>query len=156
MADETVKSDKPRHIGELIDGELMSRLDVLDVLSRKVLQGKIQGQRQSKRRGAGAEFADHRPYTVGDDLRHVDWNIYGRLDQLFVKIFLEEQDLSVQILADNSLSMTAGTEEKELSVKRLAAALGHVDLVNNSRLSMSLFSDVITVRLANYIGRHNV
>src|SRR5512146_645682 len=113
----------------LLDPKFMARLDSLDVLSRKILQGKLQGERRSKRRGQSVEFADHRPYVVGDDLRFVDWNIYGRLEQLFLKLFLEEQDLTVHILADTSASMSVGDPSKDLFAKRLTAALGYVSLV---------------------------
>ena len=76
----------------------MSRLDQLDILSRKLLAGKLKGERRSKRRGQSVEFADYRNYVVGDDLRFIDWNIYARLDKLFLKLFLEEEDLSLFIL----------------------------------------------------------
>ena len=88
----------PTTIEELLGGGLMSRLDRLDVLSRKVFSGKVHGERRSRRRGQSVDFADYRPYTAGDDLRFVDWNIYARLESLFLKLFLEEEDLS---LAEN-------------------------------------------------------
>jgi uncharacterized protein (DUF58 family) len=138
---------------DLLDPKFMARLDSLDLLSRKILQGKLQGERRSKRRGQSVEFADHRPYVVGDDLRFVDWNIYGRLDQLFLKLFLEEQDLTVHILADTSASMSVGDPSKDLFAKRLAAALGYLSLVNNNRLTVSLFGDGVRVQLANARGR---
>ena len=72
-----------RRLTEMLDADFMARLDGLDVLSRKILQGKIQGERRSKRRGQSVEFADHRRYVVGDDMRFVDWHVYGRLEQLF-------------------------------------------------------------------------
>jgi len=143
-----------RKLSELLDPSFMARLDSLDVLSRRILQGKLQGERRSKRRGQSVEFADHRPYVVGDDLRFVDWNIYGRLDQLFLKLFLEEQDLTVHLLVDTSASMSMGEPSKERFAKRLAAALGYVSLVNNNRLTVSLFAEGTRVRLANLRGRH--
>ncbi len=130
----------------------MARLDSLDVLSRKILQGKLQGERRSKRRGQSVEFADHRAYVVGDDLRFVDWNIYGRLDQLFLKLFLEEQDLTVHVLADTSASMGVGEPAKDLFAKRLTAALGYISLVNNNRLTVSLFGDGVRVAVAERAG----
>ena len=66
----------------LLSSEFMHRLDGLDVLSRKVLAGKLKGERRSKRRGQSVEFADYRNYVVGDDLRFIDWNIYARLERL--------------------------------------------------------------------------
>jgi len=138
----------------LLDPEFMNRLDSLDVLSRKILQGKLQGERRSKRRGQSVEFADHRPYVAGDDLRFVDWNIYGRLEQLFLKLFIEEQDLTVHIVVDGSASMTVGEPSKELFIKKLAAALGYVSLVNNNRVSISVFGDGVVGQLANMRGRN--
>ncbi len=132
----------------------MARLDTLDVLSRKILQGKMQGERRSKRRGQSVEFADHRPYVAGDDLRFIDWNIYGRLEQLFLKLFLEEQDLTVHILIDCSASVSLGEPSKERFIKKLAAALSYVGLVNNNRVTVSAFADGLTKQLPNMRGRH--
>ncbi|MEJ2649414.1 MAG: hypothetical protein P8016_13525 [Sedimentisphaerales bacterium] len=66
-----------RRLTDLLEPEFMARLDSLDVMSRKILQGKLHGERRTKRRGQSVEFADHRPYVAGDDLRFVDWNIYA-------------------------------------------------------------------------------
>ncbi len=142
-----------KKLTDLLDPAFMARLDSLDVLSKKILQGKLQGERRSKRRGQSVEFADHRPYVVGDDLRFVDWNIYGRLDQLFLKLFLEEQDLTVHVVIDLSDSMSLGKPPKHLFVRKLAAALGYVSLVNNNRLTITSFSDGIKNRLSNMRGR---
>lgn len=143
-----------RKLTDLLDPKFMARLDSLDLLSRKILQGKLQGERRSKRRGQSVEFADHRPYVVGDDLRFVDWNIYGRLEHLFLKLFLEEQDLTVHVLVDTSASMGFGEPAKGLFAKRLAAALGYVSLANNNRLTISLFGDGIRAQLPNMRGRN--
>ena len=149
------KTTTPRkRLTDLLDPEFMSRLDSLDVMSRKIMQGKLQGERRSKRRGQSVEFADHRPYVAGDDLRFVDWNIYGRLEQLFLKLFIEEQDLTVHIVADISASMSFGKSSKELFIKKLTAALGYVSLVNNNRVTISLFADGIIGQLANMRGRN--
>ena len=102
------ESAGPKRIDDLIDSRLMARLDHLDVVSRKIFNGRVQGERRSKRRGQSVEFADFRPYVAGDDLRFVDWNIYGRLDRLFLKIFLEEEDLSLIVALDASASMHWG------------------------------------------------
>jgi uncharacterized protein (DUF58 family) len=143
-------------ISELLDSHFMARLDGLDVISRKILQGKLRGERRSKRRGQSVEFADHRQYVSGDDLRFLDWNIYGRLDQLFLKLFLEEQDLCVNLLVDVSSSMGLGEPRKDLVAKRLAAALAYIGLVNNSRVTISTFADGITGQLSNMRGRNYV
>src|SRR5688572_11228373 len=98
--------------GMLLDPAFMARLDQLDVISRKVLAGKMKGERRSKRRGQSVEFADYRNYSVGDDLRFIDWNIYARLDKLFLKLFLEEEDLALYVLVDTSASMNYGDPNK--------------------------------------------
>jgi len=145
---------RQKKLTDLLDPVFMSRLDTLDVMSRKILQGKLQGERRSKRRGQSVEFADHRPYVAGDDLRFVDWNVYGRLEQLFLKLYLEEQDLTVHIVADASASMSFGEPSKELFIKKLTAALGYVSLVNNNRVTISFIADGVTVQLANMRGRN--
>ena len=147
-------SPNARRLTDLLDPAFMNRLDSLDVLSRKILQGKLHGERRSKRRGQSVEFADYRPYVAGDDLRFVDWNVYGRLEQLFLKLYLEEQDLTVHIVADGSASMSLGKPSKELFIKKLAAALGYVSLVNNNRVTISFFDDGVKGQLANMRGRN--
>ncbi len=128
---------RPAKIDDLIDGRLMARLDQIDVVSRKIFAGKVQGERRSKRRGISVEFADFRPYVHGDDLRFVDWNIYGRLDRLFLKVFLEEEDLSLLIAVDASASMRWGNPDKFAFAQRLAMALGYIGLVNHNRVSLA-------------------
>ncbi len=145
-----------RRLTELLKPDFMARLDSLDVLSRKILQGKLQGERRSKRRGQSVEFADHRPYVAGDDLRFVDWNIYGRLEQLFLKLFVEEQDLTIHIVIDVSASSGFGEPAKELFIKKLTAALGYVSLVNNNRLTISSFSEGVKGQLKNMRGRNYI
>lgn len=130
---------------DLLPPELLSRLDGLDVISRKILAGKMRGERRSKRRGQSVEFADYRNYVIGDDLRHIDWNIYGRLDRLFLKMFLEEEDLSLYVVADLSASMNFGNPSKALYVRRVAAALAYIGLVHHNRVSLYAF-DGTTVR----------
>ena len=143
-----------RHLKELLDSRFLAKLDSLDIISRKILQGKLQGERRSKRRGQSVEFADHRPYVVGDGLRFVDWNIYGRLDQLFLKLFLEEQDLTVHILFDASASIAQGDPPKESAIKKLAAALAYIGLVNNNRVTLSSFADGLIGQLHHMRGRN--
>lgn len=129
----------PRRLEDLIGGTLLAKLDRLDVVSRKIFAGKMQGERRSKKRGISAEFADYRHYTHGDDLRFVDWNIYARLDRLFLKLFLEEEDLSLVVAIDTSASMHWGNPSKFAFAQRLAMALGYVGLVNQNRVSMFAF-----------------
>jgi len=142
-----------RKLTDLLDPGFMARLDALDVLSRKMLQGKLQGERRAKRRGQSVEFADHRPYVVGDDMRFIDWNIYGRLDQLFLKLFLEELDLSLHVMLDVSGSTDWGEPDKSMAMKKLAAALAYVGLVSNCRVTLTAFADGIVAQAPNMRGR---
>lgn len=147
---------RAKSIEELIPSALASRLDRLDVLSRKVFAGKLQGERRSKQRGQSVEFEDYRLYVPGDDLRHIDWNVFARLDRFFIKIFLEEQDLGVHVALDASASMDAGTPSKLGFAQRLAMALGYVALVNNNRVSASILTGESLLRLAPMRGRRNI
>src|SRR5438067_10755301 len=125
----------------LLDPAFMARLDQLDVMSRKLLAGKMKGERRSKRRGQSVEFADYRNYVIGDDLRFIDWNIYARLDRLFLKLFLEEEDLSLYVLIDVSKSCDYGEPSKALYLKKVAAWLAYIGLVNYNRVSIVAMAD---------------
>ncbi|HEV2293527.1 MAG TPA: DUF58 domain-containing protein [Tepidisphaeraceae bacterium] len=140
----------------LLDPQFMARLDQLDVMSRKLLAGKMKGERRSKRRGQSVEFADYRNYVIGDDLRFIDWNIYGRLDRLFLKLFLEEEDLSLYILIDVSKSCDYGEPHKATYIKKVAAALGYIGLVNYNRVSVSAMADGIVAETGAMRGRRRV
>lgn len=145
---------RPKTVDDLIDTRLMSRIERLDIVSRKIFAGRVQGERRSKRRGLSVEFADYRPYVHGDDLRFVDWNVYGRLDRLFMKIFLEEEDLSLMIAIDTSASMDWGTPNKFEYARRLAMALGYIGLVNHNRVSLCAFGGAGGLqRVSNMRGR---
>ena len=140
----------------LLTPELIARLDRLDLASRKVLRGSIQGDRRSRRRGQSVEFADYRPYTVGDDLRRIDWNLYGRLDKLFLRLFLEEEDLSVTLLLDQSASMAYGDPDKLAYARQLAAALGYVALARQNSLSLHGFDADFRPGLRGLRGRREL
>ena len=126
--------------GPLLDPDFLHKLEQLELVSRKIIVGRMKGERKSKRRGSSVEFAEHRNYTVGDDLRHIDWNVYGRLDRLFLKLFLEEEDLHVYNLLDASLSMDFGTPTKLHYGKQVAAALAFIGLVNHDRVILDTFA----------------
>lgn len=121
----------------LLSPDLLARLERLELVSRKVFRGRMKGERRSKRKGQSVEFADFRNYVAGDDLRQIDWNLYARLDQLFLKLFLEEEDLHLYALVDASESMNFGDPTKLHVAKQLAAALGYVGLCRADRVSVS-------------------
>ena len=122
--------------GDLLDPDFMRRLDQLVVLSRRVFRGVMKGERRSRKKGVSVEFADYRDYVPGDDLRFIDWNIYGRLDRLFLKLFMEEEDLFIHILLDTSRSMDFGNPSKLQVGRQVAAALGYIGLCGLDRVGV--------------------
>src|SRR6266436_3458513 len=122
----TANITRPRSIEDLLSPALIAKISRLDYTSKKIFAGKLKGERRSKKRGQSVEFADHRPYVSGDDLRHIDWNIFGRLDRLFLKLFLEEEDLSLQVVLDCSSSGACGEPNKFLFMQRVAMDLGYI------------------------------
>ena len=120
----------------LLPPQLLAQLERLELVSRKIFRGRMKGERRSKRKGQSVEFADFRNYVPGDDLRFIDWNLYARLDKLFLKLFLEEEDLHFYALIDTSLSMEFGEPTKLAYAKQLAAALGFIGLVRACRVKI--------------------
>lgn len=121
---------------ELLPPRLLARLERMELVSRKVFRGRMKGERRSRRKGQSVEFADFRNYSPGDDLRFVDWNLYARLDKLFLKLFLEEEDLHVFFLIDASPSMNFGEPSKFFAAKQIAAALAFVGMCRGDRVKL--------------------
>lgn len=125
---------QPTAPNELLPPALLARLERMELVSRKVFRGRLKGERRSKRKGQSVEFADFRNYVPGDDLRFVDWNLYARLDKLYLKLFLEEEDLHVYFLVDSSPSMDFGEPTKFFAAKQIAAALAFVGMCRGDRV----------------------
>ncbi len=121
--------------------DFLAQLERLTLASRRAFRGRSRGERRSPRKGHSVEFCDYRAYGVGDDLRYVDWNVYGRLDRLHVKLFVDEEDLCLHLLVDASRSMDFGRPTKLAYAIRLAAALGFVGLVNLERVGVAVLRD---------------
>jgi uncharacterized protein (DUF58 family) len=129
----------------LLSPELLRRLEQIQLLARRRARSSLKGERRSRARGQSVEFADYRNYVAGDDLRYLDWNLYGRLDRLFLKLYEEERELPVCIFLDASESMTFGTPRKFDFARQVAAALGYVALCGFDRVSVRVFPDADTV-----------
>jgi len=127
----------PAAATELLSPDLIARLERLELVSRQMFRGRMKGERRSSRKGQSFEFADFRNYVAGDDLRQIDWNLYARLDQLFLKLFLEEEDLHFYALIDASESMNFGDPTKLHVAKQLAACLGYVGLCRADRVKVA-------------------
>lgn len=142
----------------LLSAPLLKKLDALSLHARRAFTGASRGEKRSTRRGASVEFADFRAYNAGDDIRRIDWNAYGRFDKLFLKMFLEEEDLDLTLLVDASLSMrfgetAAGEPSKLLAAQRIAGAIGYIGLSNFDRVSATVFSSTLQSRFAPSRGQ---
>ena len=123
----------------LFDEPFLRKLERLAILSRRAMAGQLQGERRSPKRGQSVEFADYRPYAPGDDFRRIDWNAYARLERFFIKLFVEEEDLTVHLLVDTSRSMDWGQPNKLWYSVRAAGALGYVALAGLDRVTVTAF-----------------
>ena len=121
----------------VFDEGFLRQLERLLLLLKSPVRGGLKGGRRSVKRGQSVEFADYRDYAMGDDLRQLDWNVYARLERLFVKLFIEEEDVTITLLLDASASMASGRPEKLLFAKRAAAALGYIGLASEDRIAVS-------------------
>jgi uncharacterized protein (DUF58 family) len=129
---------------EFFTSEFLAQLERLSLASRRTFRGRVKGERRSPRKGHSVEFCDYRAYGVGDDLRYVDWNIFGRLDRLHVKLFVDEEDLCLHLIVDASASMAFGSPRKLDYAARAAAALGFVGLVNLERVGVGILREKIS------------
>lgn len=126
---------------QLLPPELLRRLEQFQLLARRFSKSSAKGERRSRARGHSVEFADHRNYTHGDDFRYLDWNLYGRLDRLFIKLYEEERELPVTIILDASESMNFGAPQKFDFARQVAAAIGYVALCGFDRVSVKAFPE---------------
>lgn len=126
----------------LLTPELLRRLEQFQLLAARRAKSTSKGERRSRARGQSVEFADYRNYVHGDDFRYLDWNLYGRLDRLFLKLYEEERELPVRIFLDASESMTFGEPRKFDFARQVAAAIGYVALSGFDRVSVIPFPDL--------------
>lgn len=153
------------------DQAFLKKLEYLHIVAKKVFAGRLRAERRSRKTGAGIEFADHRQYTPGDDLRYLDWAVYGRMDRLLLRLFEEEEDLYIYILIDSSTSMRLGWPGDGRSLiapgpdgrmaklgyaAQVAAALSYVGLSNLDRVALHAFSDGIRDTLQSGRGKGRI
>ncbi len=152
--------------GDLFDDEFQRKLETLALVSRKVFAGRLRAERRTKKKGSGVEFADHRDYVPGDDFRAVDWNAYQRFGRLLVRLYEEEEDLSIYLIVDCSSSMgfvsqaggaaRGGSSAKFDYARRLAAALAYVGLANLDRVTVVGMSDQVVSRMPTTRGKGRI
>lgn len=140
----------------VFDDEFLRKLEQLELVARKIFRGLLRGEHTTARRGRGLEFSDFRHYRPGDDFRHIDWNIFSRLDQLFLKLHASEEDVTLHLILDTSASMGFGEPSKFDHARRLAAALAYIALHNLDRVGVSTFSDGLGAALPPIKTRHHM
>jgi len=121
----------------VFDEGFLRQLERLQVMMRAPVRGGLKGGRRSVKRGQSVEFADFRDYTLGDDLRQLDWNVLARLEKLFIKLYVEEEDVTIHFLLDASASMGSGHPSKLIFAKRAAAALAYIGLASEDRVAIT-------------------
>lgn len=126
---------------KIFDSEFYSKLHTLRMSIAMRLAAGMSGGRKSNAKGNSVEFSDFREYQLGDDIRRIDWNAYGRFDKLYIKLFMEEKEGVFQIFLDTSKSMDFGSANKGVCAARVAAALAYVVLENSDRLYMNLLKE---------------
>jgi len=152
---------------DLFDDEFQRKLEYLAIVSRRVFAGRMRAERRTKKTGSGVEFADHRDYNPGDDFRYLDWNVYQRFGRLLLRLYEEEEDLSIYLLVDASRSMgfdfsakdpiaAQGKGAKLRYAKRLAAALCYIGLANLDRVNVSALSNKVKTRMPTTRGKQRI
>lgn len=140
-------------VESLLDEQFLQQIERLRLLAQRGMTRQNRGEQVAWRSGTSMEFLDYRTYQLGDDFRYIDWNIYGRLDKLFIKLFHAEEERTIHILLDTSRSMGFGKPDKMLAAKKLVAALSYIGLSNLDRVGVSGFSSKIGDALAPARGK---
>lgn len=133
-----------QHLG-ILDPEVLDRLAGLELVARRAVEGFMSGQHASPQRGSSVEFAQYRAYAPGDEVRRIDWRVFARSERLVVKEYVEETNLSLNLLVDASESMAfaSGKWSKFDYARWCAAALAHLVLQNRDTAGLVLFDDQI-------------
>jgi uncharacterized protein (DUF58 family) len=137
--------------------DLFSRIHRIEITTRSITKQLFSGQYQSAFKGRGMSFSEVRDYSIGDDVRSIDWNVTARFDAPFVKVFEEERELVVMLLIDVSASMDfgSGQNNKETTALEVAATLIFSALATNDRVGAIFFSDRVEKFIKPNKGRHH-
>jgi uncharacterized protein (DUF58 family) len=141
----------------LLDPIFLRKLERLRIQARRAFPGTVRGERRSTRRGASVEFRDFRKYEPGDDFRHVDWSIFARLERLMLRQFVEEEDVRIDILFDQSRSMHFGQPvTKSDFARRAAASLAFLAISTLDRVGVTAFDSTLRARIRPMRGRSHL
>lgn len=133
-----------------IDAELLDAIDRLRLLGRQVAFGALAGMHRSSRRGQSIEFNEHKVYTPGDDVRHIDWRAFAKTDRFHVKQFEDETNLTLELLVDHSGSMDYASESRSTKLdyaRQIAAALSYLALRQADATGLTTFASEVTDEL---------
>ncbi|KIG12347.1 hypothetical protein DB30_01579 [Enhygromyxa salina] len=150
------KKTKQVDRSDLFDDEFLRQLELLQVVARRLIRGRQRAERKTKKVGSGLEFADHREYSPGDDIRAVDWGVYARLGQTLVRLFEEDEDLPLRVVVDVSDSMLTKDGQKLIYAQKIAAALAYVGLAGLDRVGLTAFSSTIHETLPAIRGKGRI
>lgn len=139
-----------------LEPDFLRKLERLRLVAKRLAWTAAKGEHPSLRRGFSLEFSDYRKYQRGDDLRYVDWNIYCRLERLWLKLFTAEEEMNIYLLVDASRSMAEGHPVKLDYAKQIAAALGYIGLKNLDKVGGAGFSENLTAPLSLGRGRKQI
>lgn len=142
-ADRLLARREPKHAAaevELFDDAFLQRLELLQVVARRLFRGRQRSERKTRKVGSGLEFADHRQYSPGDDIRYLDWTVWIRLRHALIRLFEEDEDLPIRIVIDVSDSMRTKDGAKLRYAMQVGAALAYVGLANLDRVGITCAS----------------
>src|SRR5277367_6626245 len=140
--------NSPRH--NLLDPDALARGEALGIMARKVVEGYRVGEHRSPFRGFAIEFAQHREYTAGDDLRHLDWKVLGKTDKYYIKQYEQDTNFVANLVLDGSASMNYGSGKitKFHYAKALAACLAYLITLQGDAVMLHLFDERIRETVA--------
>ncbi|HYU16498.1 MAG TPA: DUF58 domain-containing protein, partial [Candidatus Acidoferrum sp.] len=131
----------------LLDPLTVSRLETLPVRARVIVEGALSGLHRARLHGSSVEFAEHKEYTPGDEIRHIDWKVYGRADRFYIKQFEQESELSCYLALDSSGSMAYGDRDDGAELSKLGyaahllAALAYLLIRQRDKVGLLVFGD---------------
>ena len=140
----------------LFDEAFLQRLELLQVIARRLFSGRQRAERKTRKVGSGLEFADHREYSPGDDIRYLDWTVWVRLRHALIRLFEEDEDLPIRIVVDVSDSMSTRGRAKLKYAQQVAAALAYVGLASLDRVGMTCASGKHHVTLPAVRGKGRI
>ncbi len=141
---------------DVFDEAFLAKLELLHVISRRLFRGRQRAERKTRKKGSGLEFADHREYSPGDDIRYLDWTAWARLRHRLIRLFEEDEDLPVRIVVDVSDSMGTRGQRKLRYARQIAAALAYVGLANLDRVGITCLSGTQFETLPAVRGRGRI